>query len=115
MREKAVDMQQNSEIQTLFVPDTKSQVDFSSLGPQPRFLWNESNFKVILAGLEPGQRIPAHPETLAMYHFLEGTGAMTVDEELFPVQAGTTIVTPAGARRGIYAETRLIFLAAKPA
>lgn len=108
-------MQKNTESQAFFILDTKAHADFSELGPQPRFLWNESSFKIILAGLEPGQRIPTHPETLAMYHFLEGTGAMTVDEELFPVQAGTTIVTPAGARRGIYAETRLVFLAAKPA
>jgi quercetin dioxygenase-like cupin family protein len=72
-------------------------------------------FKVILAGLEPGQKIPPHPEAQAMYHFLEGAGAMIVDGERLAVEAGATVITPQGAVRGVEAETRLAFLAARVA
>jgi quercetin dioxygenase-like cupin family protein len=108
-------MTQNTSIQASFIPDTKAQAVFGEFGPQPQFLWNDANFKVILVALEPGQQIPVHPEALAMYHFLAGIGAMTVNDDLYPITAGTTVITPAGARRGIYAESRVIFLAAKPA
>ena len=66
-----------------------------------------------MAGLEPGQQIPAHPESLAVYHFLAGEGIMTVDDEELAVTAGSTVITPAGAVRGMRATSRLTFLAAK--
>jgi quercetin dioxygenase-like cupin family protein len=108
-------MTQNTGNQPIFYPDTKAQAVFGATGPQPQFLVDDATFKVIVGGLEPGQRIPLHPESLAMYHFVTGTGTMTVDEEQFPITAGATVITPAGARRGIEAATRLVFLAAKPA
>lgn len=107
-------MTQNTNKQTTFYPDTKAQAVFGETGPKPQFLVDDTHFKVILGGLEPGQQIPLHPESLAMYHFLTGTGTMTVDEEQYPITAGATVITPAGTRRGIQAETRVIFLAAKP-
>jgi mannose-6-phosphate isomerase-like protein (cupin superfamily) len=48
-----------------------------------------------------------------MYHFLQGTGVMIVDDEEFAMAPGSTVITPAGAKRGTRAATRLIFLAAK--
>jgi len=108
-------MTQNTSNQPIFYPDTKAQAVFGANGPQPQFLVDDATFKVIVGGLEPGQRIPLHPGSLAMYHFVTGTGTMTVDEEQFPITAGATVITPAGARRGIEAATRVIFLAAKPA
>lgn len=107
-------MTQTISKQATFYPDTKAQAVFGVHGPQPQFLLDEVNFKVIVGALEPGQQIPVHPEALAMYHFLAGTGTMTVDEEQFPITAGATVITPAGARRGMQAATRVIFLAAKP-
>jgi len=107
-------MKQNTGIQATFYPDIKTQAVFGEHGPQPQFLVDDPHFKVILSGLEPGQQIPVHPEALAVYHFLAGTGTMTVNDERYPITAGATVITPAGARRGIQAETRVIFLAAKP-
>lgn len=106
-------MTQNTSVQATFFPNTKAQAVFGEHGPQPQFLWNDTDFKVILGALEPSQQIPVHPEALAMYHFLDGTGTMTVDDTLYPITAGATVIAPAGARRGISAESRLIFLAAK--
>ena len=106
-------MTQTISKQATFYPDTKAQAVFGAHGPQPQFLVDEVNFKVIVGALEPGQQIPVHPEAIAMYHFLTGTGTMTVDEEQFPITAGATVITPAGARRGMQAATRVIFLAAK--
>lgn len=94
-------------------PDWKAAVVFSANGPQPQILLENAAAKIILIGLEAGQRIPAHPEALAVYHFLEGSGWMNVDDERIPVTAGTTLITPAGAKRGVEAETRLAFLATR--
>lgn len=108
-------MTQTISKQATFYPDTKAQAVFGANGPQPQFLLDATNFKVLVGALEPGQQIPVHPEALAMYHFLTGTGTMTVDDAQYPITAGATVITPAGARRGMQAQTRVIFLAAKPA
>ncbi len=94
-------------------PDWKEKVVYSTDRPQPQALVEGGQFKVVLAGMEPGQAIPQHSEGLAVYHFLEGSGWMTVDGESFFVKPGATVITPQGARRGIQAETRLAFLAAR--
>ena len=65
----------------LVYPDWRSKVVFSGEGPQPQILVENEKLKVVVAGLEAGQRIPAHPESLAMYHFLDGSGWMTVAGE----------------------------------
>ncbi len=97
----------------MLYPNWKENIVFSAAGPQPQVLAESEQLKVIVAGLEPGQKIPPHPEGMAMYHFLEGAGWMTVDSERFAVGPGATVITPAGASRGIEAETRLAFLAAR--
>lgn len=99
----------------MLYPNWKEKVVFSADGPQPQVLAENEKLKVIVAGLEPGQKIPPHPEASAMYHFLEGTGWMIVDDERFAVGPGATVVMPDGAKRGIEAETRLAFLAARVA
>ena len=99
----------------ILYPDWKAQAVFSAAGPQPHILAEIDNLKVILGGLEAGQLIPHHPEGLALYYFLEGTGWMTVEDERFTIQPGAIVITPAGAKRGVEAETRLAFLAARTA
>ncbi len=94
-------------------PHWQDIVVYSADGPQPQFLLGAEQFKVLMAGLEAGQRIPDHPEGLAVYHFLTGSGTMTVNGETLAVQTGDTVITPAGASRGMLAETKLAFLAAK--
>lgn len=96
-------------------PNWKEKIVFSAAGPQPQILAETDTLKVILGGLEAGQKIPLHPEGLAMYYFLEGTGWMSVEDERFAVQPGAIVITPAGAKRGVDAETRLAFLAARVA
>lgn len=99
--------------QTKYIPDWQAQVTYGEDGPQPTMLMVDDKVKVIMAGLQPGQRIPEHPEASAVYHFLTGSGWMTVDGERLRVTAGTTIVMPAGAARGLEAETQLAFLATR--
>jgi mannose-6-phosphate isomerase-like protein (cupin superfamily) len=48
-----------------------------------------------------------------MYHFLEGTGLMTVGEETFEIKPGVTVVVPSGVKRGMNAKTRIVFLGSK--
>ena len=96
----------------IYFTDTKAKAVFSSEGPKPQFLLDTPNFKA-LVGLEAGGQIPAHPGEVAMYHFLEGEGLMTVDDETFAIKPGVTVITPSGAKRGINAKTRVVFLGSK--
>lgn len=98
---------------TTTFPNWRDTVIFAPEGPQPQVLMDNDRVKIIIAGLEPGQKIPEHPENSAMYHFLEGSGWMLVDGERIPVQTGATIVMPDGTVRGLEAETRLAFLATR--
>lgn len=96
-----------------YFPDVKTKVIFSSEKVQPQILLIEGELKVITAGLNAGQSIQIHPEGLAVYTFLKGTGVMIVDGERLAVKPGATIVTPTGAQRGIEAESEMIFVATR--
>lgn len=98
---------------TIFFPAWRELIRYSAPGPEPTILRDDPEFRTILVGLEPGGRIPPHPERLALYHVLEGSGSMTVDGERYPLGAGATVIAPAGSSRGIEAETRLAFLAVR--
>jgi quercetin dioxygenase-like cupin family protein len=98
-------------MKSMLYPNWREKVVFGADGPQPAILMESEKLKVIITGLEVGQEIPPHPEALAVYHFLEGSGWMTVDDERYPIRCGATVVTPEGAKRGVEAETRLVFLA----
>jgi quercetin dioxygenase-like cupin family protein len=100
-------------ISKIYFTDTKARAVFAPDGPKPQFLFDTPGFKVLVVGLEAGQQIPLHPGEAAMYHFLEGSGLMTVDDETFAIQPGVTVITPAGASRGMNAKTRLIFLGSR--
>jgi len=100
-------------VSEIYFPDTKGQAAYAAGGPNPTFLLETPQFKVLVVGLEAGQQIPLHPSEAAMYHFIEGEGLMIVGEETFAVRPGVTVITPAGASRGINAKTRLIFLGSK--
>ena len=86
---------------------------FGADGPQPQHLLDSERGKVVLAGLEAGQQIPPHPESMAVYQFLEGEGTMLVEGKRYAVTAGATVIVPDGANRGIQAETCMIFLGVK--
>lgn len=91
-------------------PDWRQTVRYSSDGPAATVLHESAELKVVLVGLEPGQQLPVHPAPAASFHFLDGTGTMTVDDERLEVRRGSTVVVPSGARRGVTAGTRLAFL-----
>lgn len=97
----------------IYFSDTKSNAVFSSEGPQPQFLIDTPKFKTLVVGLEAGSYLPVHPDQAAMYHFLEGTGLMTVGEEIFEIKPGVTVIAPSGVKRGMNAKTRVIFLGSK--
>ena len=102
-------------ITQLSFPDWRARIVYSPDGPQPQTLAEEGKFKVLLAGLDAGQKIPPHPEGAAVYYFLEGSGWMFVDDRRFEIQPGAIIITPGGASRGMQATSRLAFLAARMA
>lgn len=106
-------MSQTTTMPPLFFPNVAGQAVFDAAGPRPQFLVDSARLTVVVAGLEPGQQIPSHPEALAVYYFMAGEGVMTVDDAAFAVTAGATVIAPPGAARGLRAGSRLIFLAAK--
>ncbi len=97
----------------IYFVDVKEKAVFATDGPKPQFLIDTPQFKALVVGLEAGGQIPVHPGETAMYHFLEGTGLMTVGDESFEIKPGVTIVVPSGERRGMNAKTRVIFLGSK--
>lgn len=46
--------------------DARQQVRYTPKGAQPQYVLDGDHAKVLLAGLEPGLSIPAHPEALAL-------------------------------------------------
>lgn len=97
----------------IYFTDTKSIAVFAADGPKPQFLLDAPYFKALVVGLEAGQQLPVHPAEAAMYHFIEGEGLMTVDDDTFAIKPGVTIIAPSGSKRGINAKTRVIFLGSK--
>ena len=91
-------------------PDWRELVRYAAPGPEPVLLRNEPELRVLIAGLEPGARIPLHPGPLGVFHFLDGEGLMTIDGAERKVSAGMTAIAPVGAIRGVTATTRLAFL-----
>jgi quercetin dioxygenase-like cupin family protein len=100
-------------IAEVYFAETKSKAVFAADGPKPQFLIDTPQFKALVVGLEAGGQIPVHPGEVAMYHFLEGEGLMTVDDETFAIKPGVTVIAPSGAKRGMNAKTRVIFLGSK--
>ena len=100
-----------SETSQIYFSETISKAVFAADGPKPQFLIDTPKFKSLVVGLEAGGQIPVHPGEAAMYHFLEGL--MTVGDETFDIKPGVTVVAPSGAKRGMNAKTRVVFLGAK--
>ena len=98
---------------TRYFQNWQEKIVYPAMGAQPVILDDTEKFKVILGGLECGQKIPNHPESQGIYYILEGHGTMTVNEEIFAIDAGAVVITPEGAFRAVEAKTRLAFLAIK--
>jgi quercetin dioxygenase-like cupin family protein len=98
-------------METMIYPRWSEMVTFSAEGPQPQVLLADERLKVVVAGLLPGQLIPPHPESLGVFHILEGNGWMTVAGERLAIEAGATVTVPDGVARGLEAQTQLAFMA----
>ncbi|MBP6016979.1 MAG: cupin domain-containing protein [Candidatus Promineofilum sp.] len=99
--------------QVNYFPDWHEKILYNLNGPQPSILMADEKVKILMAGLEPGQKIPAHAEGASLYHFLAGSGRMSVDGQSYDVSSGTTLIMPAGSVRGLEAIERLAFLAVR--
>lgn len=90
--------------------DWKEHVTFNDGGPSPTALMDTDRLKVVLVGVKAGLMLPHHPTNEAVYHFLSGTGTMTVGDATYHVGRGTTVVVEPDVHRGINAETDIVFL-----
>lgn len=96
---------------TYVLPSYRDAVAFNPERFNPMTLAGNERAKVILACFEPGQFIPVHrPGVDLSLLVLEGEGRIVAGEEELSVQAGAIAFVPAGERRGIKAETRLVIL-----
>ena len=100
-------------METKIYPGWRDMVTFSTQGPQPHVLLDDETLKIVVAGLLPGQVIPPHPESLGIFHILEGDGWITVAGERLAVEAGATVIVPAGVARGFEAQTQFTFMATR--
>lgn len=97
----------------IVVTNWQENLAFGEERPIPQNIIEDDTTRVVLGALKPGQMIPMHPEEKAVYQFVEGQGVMTVNGEELEVKQGTVIMVPAGAVRGLKADTRLVFLAVR--
>lgn len=100
-------------MEDLYTANWSSYLSFHDDGPAPQTIFEDSTTRVILGALKAGQMIPLHPEEKAVYQFVEGQGVMTINGKDVPVTQGSVVIVPAGANRGMKAETQLIFLAVR--
>lgn len=100
-------------MEDVFESNWSSLLSFNDEGPAPKTVFEDDTTRVILGALKPGQVIPVHPEEKAVYQFAEGKGVMTVNGRDIVVRQGSVVVVPAGAVRGLKAETQLVFLAVR--
>ena len=94
-------------------PNWRDVVVYAAQGAQPQILVETEQYRSVIVGLAAGNSIPPHPEGPSVFHILEGSGQMTVGDETFSVQAGATVIVPAGGVRGVKAVTQLAFLAVR--
>ena len=99
----------------MIYPDWRKRIVFAQDGPKPQLLLETKQFKVVLVGLQQGQRIPVHPGPAAVYHVLDGTGWIIVGGERIALAVGVTVVVGEGDPRGIEAETQLAFIGSRGA
>jgi len=99
--------------QQLLFPHWKDVVEFPVAGKQSYVLTETANYKAVVVALAAGSVIPPHEEGPAIFHFLEGTGRVILGEETLAVQAGSTVVVPDGALRGMEATSQLTLLAVR--
>ncbi|MDT8306568.1 MAG: cupin domain-containing protein [Anaerolineae bacterium] len=97
------------------IDDTMGAAQFAADRPVPSTVFENARTKVVVGAVHAGQRIPSHPEALAVYYFLQGEGWMTVNGERAAVRPGMTVVTPEGSLRGMEAESDIAFLAVRVA
>ena len=83
--------------QITLYPDWKEKVVYSSEGPQPQPIMETEHFKVLVVGFLAGQKTTPHPASSGVYHFIEGTGWMSVNDELLSVGPGAIVIVPSEA------------------
>lgn len=97
-------------MKTQNINNWEDKVVFGDQGPQPQELISDGILKSVIVGLNEGQIIPNHPAPTAVYHILQGSGKMTIEEETIDVETGNTIVVPNGFTRGFEAKTKMVLL-----
>ncbi len=100
-------------LKTMVYPNWKEKIVYPANGAEPQVLARGDKFSAVVVGLAAGQKIPSHPEGEGVYIFLEGSGTMTVDEQVIPVGPGVTVITADGAHRGLDVHTQLSFIAVR--
>ena len=77
----------------------------------PRLIYGSPRARAFLLSLEPGQGLPARPDSEeAICLLLEGKALLTVGTEVFEVAAGDFAAAAAGEIRGIEASERCVAL-----
>ena len=94
-----------------YFQDILQEVTFPEGGAEPRILIQQGEAKAVLAGLKAGNQIPSHPESAALYYFLQGEGVMQVNDQKLPIAPGAVVLTETDDARGIQATTDLAFIA----
>ncbi len=91
-------------------PDWRAVAEPGGAGPQVTLLHQSDTLKVVLVGLGAGMGLPAHTGAAASFHILDGHCTVQVGDETVEASAGSTVVIPDGAQRGVKATSDVVFL-----
>lgn len=82
--------------------ETERNTDFR------RVLYTGRNLQLLLMRLKPGEEIgeEVHEDVDQFFRFEEGAGAVFIDGVKHPVQDGTAVVVPSGARHNVVNTSR---------
>ncbi|MBI4288967.1 MAG: cupin domain-containing protein [Chloroflexi bacterium] len=93
------------------VPSYKKSIAFTPSRFNPVAMAQSDRVRVLLVCLEPGQFIPVHRPGIDMTLLvLEGKAKIVADKQEAEIEAGAVVFVPAGEKRGLHAETRVVAL-----
>jgi mannose-6-phosphate isomerase-like protein (cupin superfamily) len=84
-----------------FISDIEERTEAN--GDFRRVLYTGQHLQLVLMSLEPGEDIGAevHESTDQFFRVEMGTGVVVIDGRETPIESGTAIIVPAGARHNV--------------
>jgi quercetin dioxygenase-like cupin family protein len=93
------------------ISDLAKEAQPPDKGILSRTLYNDDRLKAVLFGFAQGEELSEHTASmLAVLHFLQGEGRLTLGDDTLEARPGTWVHMPKGLRHSIQANTPVVML-----